>query len=262
MRPRRSVFAEGYIGETVSCFRDCVMAKRLDHEEQKWAHDVLCLYFDVVSATPIVDTQRKAFSAISSSGAQVSSVPYAHDTLPKCPLDYDELLTLFKRRRSVRWYQQKPVEWGKLQQAINAASLAPSACNRQPFKFYAFNHQDKAVDIAACAMGTAGWVNNLPCSVVVVGDLSAYPKERDRHVIYIDGALAAMQFMLACETLSLSTCPINWPDIESREQMMSKKLNLSPYERPIMLISVGYAIKDGGIPFSQKKNADTLLKQH
>ena len=96
--------------------------------------------------------------------------------------------------------------------------------------------------------------------IAVVGDLSSYPAERDRHVIYIDGSLVTMQLMLALETLGLSTCAINWPDVENREQKLDKLLNLNKYERTIMLLAVGYADPQGGIPFSQKKNSLDLVK--
>jgi nitroreductase len=104
-------------------------------------------------------------------------------------------------------------------------------------------------------MGTAGFASNLPALAVVVGDLSAFPLERDRHVIYIDGSLAAMQFMLALETLGLASCPINWPDIDAREAAMAKHLGLKPYERVVMLIGFGYAKDDGLIPFSRKRSS-------
>ena len=109
-------------------------------------------------------------------------------------------------------------------------------------------------------MGTAGFAHNLPAIIAVVGDLSAYPFERDRHVIYIDGSLFTMQFMLALETLGLSTCPINWPDIEAREKMLDAELGLNKHERTIMLLSVGYADPEGGIPYSQKKDSSILMK--
>ena len=50
--------------------------------------------------------------------------------------------------------------------------------------------------------------------IVIVGELDAYEYDRDRHLIYIDGSLAAMTFMLALETLGLSSCPINWSGVE------------------------------------------------
>ena len=127
-----------------------------------------------------------------------------------------------------------------LEQAVEAAAQAPSACNRQPFRFSIFDHPADAAKVGAITNGTAGFSQNFPCLIVVVGDLSAYPYERDRHLIYVDASLASMQLMLALETLGLSSCPINWPDIEVMERGMAEVLDLSFHERPIMLISVGY----------------------
>jgi nitroreductase len=88
---------------------------------------------------------------------------------------------------------------------------------------------------------------------VVVADLSAYPFEKDRHIIYIDSALASMQFILAVETQGLNSCAINWPDVERHEREMSERLGLEPYQRPVMLIAVGYADEKGLVPFSEKR---------
>jgi nitroreductase len=189
------------------------------------------------------------------------SLPYQYQERTQANVTQEDLHNLFKQRRSVRWYEQKPVDIALLSQAINMASQAPSACNRQPFQFYTITDMDKASDIASIAMGTTGFSDNIPALIAVVGDLSAYPAERDRHVIYIDGGLASMQLMLAFETLGLSSCPINWPDIEICERKIAKKLNLATHLRPIMLISVGYGDAKGQIPFSQKKGASTLIKE-
>ena len=97
--------------------------------------------------------------------------------------------------------------------------------------------------------------------MAVVGDLSAYPLERDRHLIYIDASLASMQLMLAAETLGLATCPINWPDIERAEQRIRDLLDLPPHERVIMLIAIGYGDPEGGVPYSQKKQSNVLVHE-
>jgi nitroreductase len=259
MQPRREVFAEAYILETISCYQLAIASASLCTEEKQWATDVLAEYFAVTGSSKAIDKARLQFQALNQNGKQ-QSVPYPHAALPASPLDYPQLMQLFRRRRSVRWFQPQAVPEQAIRQAVNAASLAPSACNRQPYEFYVVNNAEKAVRVAKCAMGTAGFAENIPCVVAVVGDLSAYPAERDRHVIYIDGGLAAMQFMLACETLGLSTCPINWPDIEQREQMLARELDLAYHQRTIMLIAVGYAQPEGGIPFSQKKTDKLLVK--
>lgn len=262
MQPRRDVFATAYILETVTCYQRAVKSTQLCEQELKWATDVLHSFFNVTASHPVLDKARQLFTETTAvTDEPGNSVPYPHQQLPAAPLNYSDIMQLFTRRRSVRWYLPKPVEMALVQQAAAAASLAPSACNRQPYRFYVTLNADKATDLAQCAMGTVGFAGNIPALVAIVGDLSAYPAERDRHVIYIDGSLAAMQFMLACETLGLSTCPINWPDIESREQLLGQKLGLAYHERTIMLMAVGYAQPEGGIPFSQKKTNSLLIKE-
>ena len=266
MQPRRDIFASAFIGETVACYQQCVSSGLVNADEIKWANDVLVEYFSVVAATDKnINRARNDFEKTERSDTNnqsekiQKSKPYPHQNLPSVPLDYNELLTLFQRRRSVRWYQDRLVSRELIEQAVAAASLAPSACNRQPYRFVFFDQPDEVEEVSNFAMGTAGFNHQIPCLFAVVGDLSCYPKERDRHVIYIDASLASMQLMLALETLDLSSCPINWPDIESRERKMSKRLNLDTHERVVMLIACGYASPLGGVAFSQKKTAETLL---
>jgi nitroreductase len=89
--------------------------------------------------------------------------------------------------------------------------------------------------------------------VVIVGNLDAYYDERDRHVIYIDASLAAMSLMLALETLGLSSCAINWPDLEAREKKMERFLSLNKYQRPVMCLGIGYPDPEGMVAFSEKR---------
>lgn len=262
MRPRRPVFAEAYIDETLNAYQAALQSKTLCARELGWATDVLSQYFAVVSDNVVIAKARQRFSNLTAN-TEVSgtAVPYAHHSLPENPVTFDALHTLFQRRRSVRWYQQKAVETALVQKAIDAASLAPTACNRQPYQFYLINNSQKAAEVAKCAMGTVGFADNIPCLIVVVGDLSAYEAERDRHVIYIDAALASMQLMLALEALGLQSCPINWPDEEARERDMAFKLGLDYWQRPVMLLATGYAEPNGGVPYSQKKPATQLIRE-
>lgn len=272
MRPRRSVFAEGFIQETVNCYEKAIKSQLLEEAEKKWATDVLDEYFKVVGSTKITDKAKKIYcqarGQLSESldlktefpSIDASYKPYAYKNLPKAPISYDELKQLFIRRRSVRWYQEKPVPVDLVKKAANIASFAPSACNRQPYRFLFCNEKEKAVAIAKCAGGTTGFAENLPAIIAIVGDLSAYSYERDRHLIYIDGSLAAMQLMLAIETLGLSTCSINWPEVDASERKIRKIIKLKDYERVVMLLAVGYADTTGGIPYSQKKVNHLILE--
>jgi nitroreductase len=70
-----------------------------------------------------------------------------------------------------------------------------------------------------------------------------------------------MQLMLAAETLGLSTCPINWPDVDAAERRIRELLEIPSYERVIMLIAIGYGDPEGGVPYSQKKQRDLLVSE-
>lgn len=267
MRPRRIPFALDYIGETVENFVAACRDGTVDSQELKWADHILTEYFTCTEHEKAISHWRQLYLSVRHVDKEDPDgrlfprlIPYPHEKLPCCPVLYDEFLTLLRRRRSVRWFEPRPVRRELVEKAVLAASTAPSACNRQPFWFELLSEPHDAQKVAQLAMGTQGFYQNIPCLLVIVGDLQAFPHERDRHLIYVDASLAAMSFMLAIETLGLSSCPINWPDIASRERRMQKALGLKVHQRPIMLIALGYADPQGGIPYSQKKPVSLLLR--
>lgn len=265
-RPRRDVFAVDYINETVDVYEralkscDCAGTSEL-----AWARDVLRRYFVVTGSHPLLDQVRKRFAAFPDVNWTVAPDRYG-ERIPYCreqgasPVEFDSLVALAKRRRSVRWFEQKPVPRELLLKAAEVATQSPSACNRQPFQFRVFDDSELLQKVAALPAGTAGYSQNFPCIIVVVGQQRYYFDERDRHLIYIDGSLATMAFVLALETLGLSSCCINWPDIEEREQIAANLLGLEPDERPVMFIAVGYPESNGLVPYSEKRPPEELCR--
>lgn len=264
MRPRREVFALDYIEETVECFHHqcaggtAVMAVA-SPDELQWAEDVLARYFSAVDCHPTVDRARARYeSSRRALHARVTEfAPFARDLEGAPPVSYEALLELARRRRSTRWFLPLPVERELIDKAVGVASLSPSACNRQPYRFHVFDDPADVGQVAAVPMGTVGFSENFPAVVVVTGRQRAYFSERDRHVIYIDASLAVMSFVLALETLGLSSCCINWPDVESRERTMAELLQLAPDERVIMLVAVGHPDPSGLVPYSQKMSLES-----
>ena len=260
MRPQRDIFALDYIEATVACYEHSLLEgdAGLDVKELQWANDVLTEYFSIVASHPIIEKTKERFESLSPQLSDSHCIPYKRDFNQRPIFSYDQFLALTQWRKSVRWYLQEPVPRDLIDRAIYAAAFSPSACNRQPFEFRIFDEPSLVQEIASIPMGTRGFSQNFPVIIVVVGKLRSYFNERDRHLIYIDAALAAMSFMLALETLGLSSCPINWPDIKGYEKKMSVKLNLEPDERPVMLISVGYPDPEGMVAYSQKKSLDVI----
>jgi nitroreductase len=265
-RPRRRVFATSYIEETVEH-----LVRGLDRgggdvrgdAELAWARDVLAAYFEVVGSSPEVDRARARFESARTplaAGSDQRLVPFIRDVSGDPPVSYDALRALAERRRSVRWFEQRAVPREHIDAAIRVALQSPSACNRQPFEFLVFDDSELVQRVAAVPGGTAGFAHNFPVIVALVGKLNAFFSDRDRHLIYIDGSLAAMSFMFALETLGLASCAINTPGVEELEQRLSEVLELQPYERPIMLIALGYPEREGMVPRSQKKALDVLRR--
>jgi len=256
MVPRKPIFAAGYIEETVREFEICMSFQCIEDTEYEWVHDVLKHYFSVVEKTSEINAARKIFDRARKDinrSIKTKKIPFAYKRIDAVGIKFDDFKTLCENRHSVRWFRSKRVPLHIIEQSIEVAVTAPSACNRQPFKFHIFDDPKQAKIIGSIPMGTIGFAENFQCIIVVVADLSAYPFEKDRHIIYIDSSLATMQLLLALELHGLSSCVINWPDIERHERQMAKKLQLETYQRPTMLISVGYAKQEGMIPFSDKK---------
>jgi len=262
-RPRRDVFARDYILETTRVFQSFVSDAELRQasvELSVWARNVLSEYFELVQTedTPIGEARRlfeKSLKVADISASQ--TVPYRRDLTP-LRISYDDLLALAWRRRSVRWYLSDPVPRAMIDKAVVVAGLSPSACNRQPFEFRFFDDPELCRKVASLPAGTGGFHHQFPCVAAIIGDLSAFPFERDRHLIYIDASLAAMAFQFALEVQGIASCSINWPEDSYRDMQMSNLLGLKPFQRTIMCMSLGWPDPDGMVPYSQKKGLDEL----
>ncbi|NLT25993.1 MAG: nitroreductase family protein [Microbacteriaceae bacterium] len=269
MQPRRDVFALDYIEETIEFFEPAAAQQRsgggegMDASEFEWARDVLARYFGMITvANPVVDAARRRYEAamrgLEAAPADDQKAPFERADSQVVELSYEQMMDLAMRRRSIRWFEQRPVPRELIDQAMLVARQAPSACNRLPYEYRFFDEPELTKRIAGIPFGSGGYSHQIPTVAVVIGKLDHYFSPRDRHAIYVDSSLSAMSFLFALETLGLSSTIINWPDFEPLEAKMQRTLGLDPSERVIMLIAIGYAQDKGGVPFSQKKDLDSI----
>ena len=64
MRPRKKVFARGYIEEAVNAYRDLKPDTGFDKQEMKWAEDVLIRFFQVVDDAPEIIRAKEIFETV------------------------------------------------------------------------------------------------------------------------------------------------------------------------------------------------------
>jgi nitroreductase len=164
----------------------------------------------------------------------------------------EQIESLSRTRRSVRWFSEQPVPRQLIDRALRVAMEAPSACNRQPFRYEVFDSHELVQMVGSVPKGTPGWLHQIPVFIVIVGKFEAFRFERDRHVPYIDGSLSAMSFIYALEVQGLSSCCVNFPDFPDTEKRMSQSIGLPPWERALMCLAVGYPDTSERVAYSEK----------
>lgn len=260
---RKPFFANNYIDSTVASLIDSYA--ELDSLNQKWMLDVLTQYFNEIgNGNSNIDASRVTFNtfkaSLSNKETLVTSVPFSQNQLIENNVSFSDLLNLAKRRHSTRFFNDKKIEKEVLYNAVKVGLEAPSACNRQPFEVLFIDDVELLKKAVKLPMGVATFSTEIKNFAIVVGDLSYYSEERDRHLIYVDGALFTMSFLFGLETQGVSSCVVNWPDIETRETAFHRLFNIPIHKRGICFIALGYANEDGLIPYSEKKEAQNIIK--
>ncbi len=158
----------------------------------------------------------------------------------------NNFLELVNKRYSIRDYVDKPVERDKLDLCLEAARVAPSACNSQPWKFVVVD--DVNLKNELCAKIFSGiysmnkFVKKAPVLLAVVSEKGSFVARvgaqlRDTRYYLIDIGIAVEHFVLQATELGLGTCWIGW----FNEREAKKVLNI-PYDKRIdIIVSVGYS---------------------
>ncbi len=196
MRPRRPLFALDYIESTVRTYAAVMSgqgAKQLGEGEILWMQSVLADYFEATRAAgrPELERLEEIFADATPGAADRAHGPH-HPSVNDSIVPVSELSRLAHSRRSVRWFLPDSVPRSIVDAAVRIGSEAPTACNRQPYRFVVFDDPADVARVAQVPMGTRGYADQIRGIIVVVGDLSAIFDKRDRHLIYVDSCLASM----------------------------------------------------------------------
>jgi coenzyme F420-0:L-glutamate ligase / coenzyme F420-1:gamma-L-glutamate ligase len=181
------------------------------------------------------------------------------------------LLDLIQSRRSIRRYKPDPIEPAVLEQVLKAAIWAPSAHNRQPWRFAVIQSQAQK-DALALAMGaqlrsdleadgveegviaadvsrsydrlTSAPVLIMVCLSMV--DMDVYPdgkRAQNEYLMAVQSvAMAGQNLLLAAHDLGLSGCwmcaPLFCPDV------VKTALDLPEDWQPQGVVALGYPAQE------------------
>ncbi|WP_460597296.1 nitroreductase family protein [Geomonas sp. Red276] len=150
-----------------------------------------------------------------------------------------DVLQAIRDRRSIRKYQDAPVEREKIEQVLDAARLAPSWKNLQCWRFLVLTDPARrGVLVEAFPDDNPGKkaIATAPCLIVVCADPAESGVENGIEYYIADTAIAFEHLCLAAKELGLGTCWMGWFD----EERIKQALGIPAGIRVIGITPLGY----------------------
>lgn len=177
-------------------------------------------------------------------------------------LAFEDYLDLCRRRRSVRDFDGRPVDFSLVERAIAAAQLSPSACNRQPWHLHFYEDRELIDAMLALQNGNRGFGDTIPLLAVLTADLRSYFGPTERHEPTLDGGLFLMSFLLGLQSLGLSTCCLNWCVDPAVDRLGHKVGGIPPSERILAFLAIGRAAEGAIVPRSARRPVTDVIRHH
>lgn len=161
-------------------------------------------------------------------------------------MDFSKLI---KIRQSVRRYSDKAVEKEKIEKCLEAARLAPSASNSQPWKYIVVDEEELKNKVAEATFDKVVKFNKFalqaPVIIVVVLEKPKLVTQmgieiKKREWPLIDIGISTEHFCLQAAELGLGTCMIGW----FNQKRIQELLNIPKKKTLGLLITLGYAPDD------------------
>ncbi len=164
-----------------------------------------------------------------------------------------DFIELINKRYSVRSYKSTPIEDDKLLYVLNAARLAPTASNRQPFQIIVVHTMGREEELLTIYQ--RDWFVQAPLIICVCGlPANAWIRRDNKLYLDVDIAIVTDHMILAATELGLGTCFIAAFDAVNARKVMS----LPEDVEPILFTPLGYP--DDSPRIKTRKNLDELVR--
>ncbi|MBD3230883.1 MAG: hypothetical protein GF329_22080 [Candidatus Lokiarchaeota archaeon] len=170
----------------------------------------------------------------------------------------NSILDVIKSRNSVRKFSNKKVSDEDLNAVLEAARLAPSGTNKQPWHFIIIKNKDTQHQIADL-MPWCRFIKNAPIAIAVV------VREKSMWAI-LDGAIAVTHMTLEAAARGLGTCwCASWPNLGKKPELEQKIKNilgipekLQSKTKIITITPLGHPIPEG-ITETKRKDLSKIV---
>lgn len=168
-------------------------------------------------------------------------------------------LDLASRRQSDRGYSDRPVDRAQIERCLEAARLAPSACNSQPWFFVVVDEPQLRLSVAEKLqdMVMNRFVASAPVLVAVVAEPpSLVPRLagllKDKPYYLMDIGMAVEHLCLQATDEGLGSCILGWFD----EQGVKSLLGIPRGKRVPLVICLGHPLDPSTRPKVRKGTED------
>ena len=146
---------------------------------------------------------------------------------------------LIEKRRSIRKFQDKPVEPEKIDQLVEAALRSPSSRGFNPWEFVVVTEKTTIEKLAGAKAQGSAFLKNAPLAFVVCAD------ETRSDVWVEDASIASIFIHLAATAVDLGSCWIQirkrpHDDATSAEAYIQELLKLPSHLKVESILAVGY----------------------
>lgn len=161
---------------------------------------------------------------------------------------------LFLERKSVRSFSQKNIDKTTLLELLNAARIAPSAVNYQPWRFFICKSDEIKEKIKESY--PRKWFTSAPLYIVACADKSQSWKRSADNKDHgnIDVAIAITHLMLKATSIGLGTCWVCNFDAS----ILNEALNLNNTLEPVAIIPIGYPNEEASTETEQPKKRKSI----
>ena len=154
-----------------------------------------------------------------------------------------ELLKIMQQRQSCRSFADKKVEDEKIVACVHAASLAPSACNTQPYHFYICNTPETVAAAAEFIRGEKvnSWVGEAAAFAIVTQEHAELPSHIVANVAWkdfrpFDIGLTLENFCLEATEQGLGTCILGC----FNEEKLKERFHIPSPKKIALIVALGY----------------------
>ena len=168
-----------------------------------------------------------------------------------------EFITLLSQRQSVRSFLPNDIEPDKLTRCLEAARIAPSACNAQPWTFVVVTRPDLRERVAEAASGGVVPLNHFtrqaPVLIVVVRESPNFTSGlgqavKNKEFTVMDVGMATLQLSLQAVAEGLGSCILGW----FNEKQVKELLAIPSRKRAELIVALGYPATPGVRPKLRK----------